>query len=48
MDFNQVVQYFILKVTDKRNNIPRKSLNCQTTLEVFLSYMSEDVLSSLI
>ncbi|WP_373471888.1 IS30 family transposase [Carnobacterium alterfunditum] len=48
MDFNQVDQSFISSVADKRNNIPRKSLKYQTPLEVFLSYMSEDILSSLI
>lgn len=48
MDFNQVDQLFVSSVADKRNTIPRKSLNYQTPLEVFLSYMSEDVLSSLI
>lgn len=48
MDFNQVDQSFVSSVADKRNNIPRKSLNYQTPLEVFLSYMSEDILSSLI
>ncbi|SIO24098.1 Transposase and inactivated derivatives, IS30 family [Carnobacterium alterfunditum] len=48
MDFNQVDQSFVSSVADKRNNIPRKSLKYQTPLEVFLSYMSEDILSSLI
>ncbi|MBT2733047.1 IS30 family transposase, partial [Carnobacterium sp. ISL-102] len=44
----QVDQSFVSSVADKRNTIPRKSLNYQTPLEVFLSYMNEDVLSSLI
>jgi len=48
MDFNQVDQSFVSSIADKRNNIPRKSLKYQTPLEVFLSYMSEDILSSLI
>lgn len=48
MDFNQVDQSFVSSVADKRNNIPRKSLKYQTPLEVFLSYMDEDILSSLI
>lgn len=48
MDFNQVDQSFVSTVADKRNNIPRKSLNYQTSLEVFLSYMDEDILSNLI
>lgn len=48
MDFNQVDQSFVSSVANKRNNIPRKPLNYQTPLEVFLSYVSEDVLSNLI
>nr|UBL09610.1 Integrase catalytic region [Enterococcus hirae] len=48
MDFNQVDQAFISSVANKRNNIPRKSLDYQTPLEVFMSYMNEDILSSLI
>lgn len=48
MDFNQVSQTFISSVANKRNHIPRKSLNYQTPLEVFLSYVDETVLSSLI
>ncbi|MCD5085864.1 hypothetical protein IV399_12275, partial [Enterococcus faecium] len=39
MDFNQVNQGFISSVASKRNHIPRKSLNYQTPLEVFLSYV---------
>ena len=48
MDFNLVDQSFISSVADKRNNIPRKILNYQTPLEVFMSYMNKDILSSLI
>ena len=48
MDFNEVNQIFISSVAAKRNKIPRKSLNYQTPLEVFMSYMDEDSLSSLI
>ena len=40
MDFNQVDQAFISSVASKRNHIPRKSLNYQTPLEVFLSYVN--------
>ncbi|XTS20176.1 IS30 family transposase (plasmid) [Enterococcus faecium] len=40
MDFNQVNQGFISSVASKRNHIPRKSLNYQTPLEVFLSYVN--------
>ena len=51
MDFNQVNQVnqdFISSVASKRNHIPRKSLNYQTPLEVFLSYVNEEQLSRLI
>ncbi|BDP55182.1 hypothetical protein EfmJHP35_31060 (plasmid) [Enterococcus faecium] len=40
MEFNQVNQGFISSVASKRNHIPRKSLNYQTPLEVFLSYVN--------
>lgn len=48
MDFNLVDETFIYSVASKRNNIPRKSLNYKTPLEVFLSYVTDDDLSSLI
>ncbi|HAQ5715508.1 TPA: IS30 family transposase, partial [Enterococcus faecium] len=48
MDFNSVDESFIQSVTSKRNNIPRKSLDYRTPLEVFLSYVSIDDLSNLI
>lgn len=48
MDFNQVNQVFVSSVASKRNHIPRKSLNYQTPLEVFLSYLDRDILSNLI
>ena len=48
MDFNQVSQAFVAAVSFKRNHIPRKSLNYRTPLEVFLSYVNEKQLSSLI
>ena len=48
MDFNQVDQRFVSSIVHKRNTIPRKSLHYQTPLEVFLSYLDEAVLSSLI
>lgn len=47
MDFNEVDVSFIQSVASRRNNIPRKSLNYKTPLEVFLSYVDTDVLSSL-
>ncbi len=48
MDFNEVEEYFIQSIASKRNNIPRKSLNYKTPLKVFLSYVDNDILSSLI
>ncbi|WP_034551770.1 IS30 family transposase [Carnobacterium funditum] len=48
MDFNEVDQAFVSSIAHKRNKIPRKSLNYQTPLEVFMSYMDEDTLYSLI
>ncbi|TDQ39080.1 IS30 family transposase [Aureibacillus halotolerans] len=48
MDFNQVDQAFVSSVASKRNHIPRKSLNYRTPLEVFLSLVGMDNLSSLI
>lgn len=48
MDFNQVDQEFISSVADHRNNIPRKSLDYKTPLEVFLEYVPEWRPSSLI
>uniref|UniRef100_UPI002ED93EE6 IS30 family transposase n=1 Tax=Lactovum miscens TaxID=190387 RepID=UPI002ED93EE6 len=48
MDFNEVTESFIQSVVSKRNHIPRKSLNYQTPLELFMSYVSKDYLSSLI
>ncbi|EUJ38728.1 transposase [Brochothrix campestris FSL F6-1037] len=47
LDFYQVNQNFVSAVASKRNHIPRKSLNYRTTLEVFLSYVNEEQLSSL-
>lgn len=48
MDFNEVDESFIQAVASKRNNIPRKSLNYKTPLEVFLSFVDKEILSSLI
>lgn len=48
MDFNQADQAFVAAVASKRNHIPRKSLNYRMPLEVFLSYVNEKQLSSLI
>jgi transposase, IS30 family len=41
MDFNNVDQLFVSSVADRRNNIPRKSLNYRTPLEVFVEYVQE-------
>ena len=42
MDFNKVEEFFIQSIAFKRNNIPRKSLNYKTLLEVvFLSYVDK-------
>jgi len=48
MDFNQVDQAFISSVADRRNKIPRKSLDYKTPLEVFLENVPDWQLSSLI
>lgn len=47
MDFNEVDQGFISSVADKRNRIPRKSLNYQTPLEVLSTFTQEWNMSSL-
>ena len=39
MDFTNVSQNDLSAIADKRNRIPRKSLNYQTPYQVFLSYM---------
>lgn len=48
MDFNKVNQFYIEPIASKRNNIPRKSLHYQTSLELFLSYIDDEKLSNLI
>ncbi|HGY0991001.1 IS30 family transposase, partial [Enterococcus faecalis] len=35
-------------IASKRNNIPRKSLNYKTPIEVFLSHICKEELSNLI
>lgn len=47
-DFNKVDEFFIQSVASRRNKILRKSFNYKTPLEVFLSYVDNDILSSLI
>lgn len=39
MDFTNISQNYLSAIADKRNSIPRKSLNYQTPYQVFLSYM---------
>lgn len=41
MDFNEIDQQFISSVANRRNKIPRKSLNYKTPLEVFFENVSE-------
>ena len=48
MDFNEVDESFIQSIASKRNNIPRKSLNYKTPIEVFLSHICKEELSNLI
>jgi len=48
MDFNIISEAFITSVANKRHNIPRKSLNFKTPIEVFLSHVNDEVYSSLI
>ena len=48
MDFNEVDESFIQSIASKRNNIPRKSLNYKTPIEIFLSHICKDELSNLI
>ena len=39
MDFTNISQKYLSAIADKRNRIPRKSLNYQTPYQVFLSYL---------
>ncbi|MCB5954429.1 IS30 family transposase [Enterococcus sp. CWB-B31] len=48
MNFNEVDEAFVQSVASKRNHIPRKSLNYRTPMEVFLSYMDDEMVSRLI
>src|SRR5699024_2576451 len=41
LDFNSVSQEEISHVAFRRNNIPRKSLNYQTPIECFMSYVGD-------
>ena len=44
MDFTGISQQFLSAIADKRNRIPRKSLNYQTSYQVFLSYLKKSSL----
>lgn len=44
MDFTGISQQFLSAIADKRNRIPRKSLNYQTPYQVFLSYLKKSSL----
>lgn len=48
MDFRETDQSFISTVSNRRNHIPRKCLNYQTPIEIFLSYVQEEFYSNLI
>ena len=48
MTEEEVDEYFIRSIALKRNNIPRKSLNYKTPIEVFLSHICKEELSNLI
>ena len=39
MDFTNTSQNYLSAIADKRNRIPRKSLNYQSPYQVFLSYL---------
>lgn len=48
LDFNLVTDDHIISVAQKINHRPRKSLGYRTPLEVFMSFIKDDKLSSLI
>lgn len=48
MDFNTIDQSFASSIANKRNKIPRKSLDYKTPVEVFLENVPDWTLSSLI
>ena len=45
LDFRDLPDELVTQLMHRRNNIPRKSLNYRTTLEVFLSHVTEEQLS---
>lgn len=48
MDFNPIPQSYISSVAMQRNNIPRKSLNDQTSIECFMSHVGKDFNKSML
>ena len=44
MDFTTISQKYLSAIADKRNRIPRKSLNYQSPYQVFLSYLKKSSL----
>ncbi|ENJ8852571.1 IS30 family transposase, partial [Staphylococcus aureus] len=47
-DFNLITDNHIISVVQNINHRPRKSLGYRTPLEVFMSFIEDDKLSSLI
>ncbi|MET3682915.1 IS30 family transposase [Alkalibacillus flavidus] len=47
-DFNTVSQHQIADFVQRRNNIPRKSLNYRTPIECFMAHVDDSMLSRLI
>ncbi len=47
LDFNSVTDDHIISVAQNINHHPRKSLGYKTTLEVFMSFIEDEKLSSL-
>ena len=45
LDFRDLPDELVTQLMHCRNNIPRKSLNYRTPLEVFLSHVTEEQLS---
>lgn len=46
LDFRHLPNELVAQLMHRRNNIPRKSLNYRTPLEVFMSYVTEEQLST--
>lgn len=46
LDFRNLPDELVIQLMQRRNNIPRKSLNYRTPLEVFLSHVTDEQLST--